>query len=472
MNNATTTTFETSIGQTEYIRYLHREGAAGNLPSYILVEEVMEQLNEPALERAVHLFVQRHESVRTIFPEVDGIVRQLVLPADERFRVEYIDEAKYGGPYSELRNEYTRATAKMFSHIGTGPLVKFYVIRRKDGSCVFAIYIHHVLCDEWSIGIIDKELSTLYQAFDNGGEPVLPEMTAQLRNYCEQQNNWLRSDREKLIAFWQKRLQGFDAQFDIDAFYSTYHKRKGELGIVIHDFVKPATREELWAKLGRGEGAKYNSIIEGVLFERTAEAVNANKWTITSLVYASLYIYLSTYAAKENILLAALIADRFVPAHQQLIGCLLGATYFPRVVSDETSIDHFVKAVLRDILRSSRKIIPSHEFLELDGAKLLTACDIYVNYVRRNKSITRELHGAGNHYLTNELSYHIECVIFQYTDAIVFEWRYNRYFFGKAIFEDMVQCHTDILGYMISNGNSTVGDLRTSLANDVINIGT
>ncbi|WP_212004676.1 condensation domain-containing protein [Chitinophaga sp. HK235] len=461
MNYSLDTTFEPSIGQIEYIRYLHRENASS--PSFILLEEEMVELNVSALEKAVACFVRRHESVRTVFPLIEGQVRQLVLPADERFQIEHIDERDYTGAYSELKNECTTRAVNAFSQIGIGPLIRFFLFRRKSGSYGMATYIHHVLCDEWSSGIINREIGAFYNAYVESLEPEAPPMTIHLRHYCEHQNHYLRTHREKLIKSWEKRLDGFCNLFDTAAFYRRYQRLTGLAVPPERLAAAPDSMAGLHAVLSRFEGARYNSIIDGVLFENLTTATRLNKWTLTSLVYASLYAFISTYSDKPQVLLVALIADRFLPAHQQLIGCLLGATYFPRNVTEDMTIDEFVKAVLKDILFNSRKLILSHEFLELDAVKMQTASDIYINYIRRDEKVRRQLHDTGKHYPTNELSYPIECVIIEYTDGIIFEWRYNNSLFSKAMFEHMIGYHRQVLEWMVANSGDTIGGLKKTL---------
>lgn len=462
MNYSLETTYEPSIGQIEYIRYLHRENASS--PSFILLEEEMDTLDVPALEKAVACFVQRHESVRTIFPLIDGQVRQMVLPADERFHIKHLDEHPNAGDADEVKNACTAEAVNNFSQLGAGPLIRFFLIRQPSGRYRMMTFIHHVLCDEWSSGIINRDIGAYYHANVTGSEPALPPMTVHLRHYCEHQNHHLRTHREKLITSWEKRLDGFCNLFDTAAFYRRYQQLSGLAVPPERLAASPDNIASLHAVLSRFEGARYNCIIDGELFETLMTAVRLHKWTLTSLVYASLYAFISTYADKQQVLLVALIADRFLPAHQQVIGCLLGATYFPREVAKDITVDDFVKSVLKDILFNSRKLILSHEFLELDAVKMQTASDIYINYVRRDKKVCSQFHDTGKHYPTSELSYPIECVIIEYTDGIVFEWRYNNSLFSKAMFEHMTGYHRQLLEWMAGNGEETLAAWETAIS--------
>ena len=71
------------------------------------------------------------------------------------------------------------------------------------------ISMHHIISDEWSMGVLIHELSTLYAAFEQGHPSPLPKLAIQYADYAVWQRSWLAdSVIEAELEFWIDRLTG------------------------------------------------------------------------------------------------------------------------------------------------------------------------------------------------------------------------------------------------------------------------
>ena len=66
---------------------------------------------------------------------------------------------------------------------------------------------HHIVSDGWSIGILARELGTLYGAFRRGEENPLAPLEIQYPDYAAWQRGWVRGERlEKQREYWREEL--------------------------------------------------------------------------------------------------------------------------------------------------------------------------------------------------------------------------------------------------------------------------
>lgn len=165
-------------------------------------------------EKALHTLVERHESFRTTFLEVDGKIRQKI-HKHINVPLNYFDFRMYSDAESRAREMAEKESAIGFNLVN-GPLIKVKIIRIKDEKYVFLLTLHHIISDTWSMGIVFNELLTLYTGFSAGKENPLPKMRLQYKDYAYWLDNYLAG--EKLIkdeVYWLNQLGGDLAEIDL-----------------------------------------------------------------------------------------------------------------------------------------------------------------------------------------------------------------------------------------------------------------
>ncbi|HEX2207391.1 MAG TPA: amino acid adenylation domain-containing protein, partial [Longimicrobium sp.] len=116
-------------------------------------------LDAPALERALGEIIRRHESLRTVFREVDDAPVQVIhpfggfdLPIEE---LSSLDEASREAMVARRAAE---AAARAFD-LSAGPLFRPSLLRLGAEDHVLILSMHHVVSDEWSTGVLFRELA-------------------------------------------------------------------------------------------------------------------------------------------------------------------------------------------------------------------------------------------------------------------------------------------------------------------------
>jgi amino acid adenylation domain-containing protein len=164
-------------------------------------------LDLPVFERSLSEIVRRHESLRTTFVAVDGQPTQVIHPAMPLSLpvtdLTEVAEAERNREAARLAAEEARQPFEL----RRGPLLRARLLRLDEDEHIILVTMHHIISDGWSMGIMVRELATLYRAFLKNAPSSLPELPIQYADFTHWQRNWLRGEvLERQLAYWRERL--------------------------------------------------------------------------------------------------------------------------------------------------------------------------------------------------------------------------------------------------------------------------
>ncbi len=170
------------------------------------------RLDVAALERSLNEIVGRHEALRTTFRSVEGSPRQ-VIAAQLILSLPVIDLSEHlqGAREDQVRRYAAEAARRPFD-LSQGPLVRTILLRLGAREHILLLSMHHIVYDGWSMGILFRELSILYDAYANGKAMCLPELPIQYVDYAVWQRDWLKGEvLETQLCYWRKQLENVPA---------------------------------------------------------------------------------------------------------------------------------------------------------------------------------------------------------------------------------------------------------------------
>ena len=95
--------------------------------------------------------------------------------------------------------------------LSIGPLLRLLLLRLHDDDHVLLLAMHHVISDQWSLNVIAREVSALYNGFRNGAPPALEPLAVQYGDFALWQNRRLTPDRlEAGLSYWKNQLAGVE----------------------------------------------------------------------------------------------------------------------------------------------------------------------------------------------------------------------------------------------------------------------
>jgi hypothetical protein len=166
-------------------------------------------LDEAALERALGEIVWRHEALRTTFGEVDCSSVQVIAPFGG-FTLPVEDLSWLGEADREAEVEQRAGEeARRAFDLSAGPLSRAALLRLGAEDHVLLLSMHHIVSDDWSMGVFFRELSALYAAYHEGRESPLAELGVQYADYAVWQREQLAGEvLDRQLAYWKERLAG------------------------------------------------------------------------------------------------------------------------------------------------------------------------------------------------------------------------------------------------------------------------
>ncbi|GJF31178.1 hypothetical protein KNE206_38780 [Kitasatospora sp. NE20-6] len=284
--------------------FLHQLEGAGASYHISLAWRLSGDLDRRALEAAVADVVARHESLRTVFPAVDGVPHQQVLDAvagRPRLLVSRTTEAGLPAVMAE-------AKARRFDLAADVPL-RAELFELAPDEHVFQLVLHHIAGDGWSLGPLAQGLTAAYAARCRGEEPQWEELPVQYADYTLWQHELLgdSADRDSLFAgqaaYWTEALAGLPELIQLPT-----------------DRPRPAVASH--------RGGSVRAGLDAELHRGLRELARAHGTSLFMVLQAGLAALLSKLGAGDDIPVGSPVAGRTDQAQDELVGYFVNTLVF------------------------------------------------------------------------------------------------------------------------------------------------
>nr|WP_082752497.1 non-ribosomal peptide synthetase [Rhodococcus ruber] len=284
--------------------------AANNIPVALRVRGA---LDVDALRRALADVVARHEVLRTVYPEHDGIGSQLILPPEEA--------AHPLDPVPTAPDEIAAAVARLatagFDVTSEVPL-RVELLRSADDEHVLVVVVHHIAADGASIAPFVRDLVTAYVARSGGATPAWEPLAVQYADYALWQRAVLGDESDpaspaaREIEFWRGALADLPDRLDLPT-----------------DRPRPVEAS--------GRGATVDFEVDAALHEAVEAAAQATGTSAFMVVHAALAVLLSRLSGTADIAIGTPVAGRGERALDDLVGMFVNTLVLrTRVEPDAT----------------------------------------------------------------------------------------------------------------------------------------
>ena len=271
------------------------ESAAYNLPRVLRLSGALRlEVLAPSFEE----IVRRHEVLRTTFPVGEGgRPWQRISPAPA-FDLPVIDLRGLGeaGRRCEARRLLEELSRQPFD-LARGPLLRSRLLRLDHQEHLLHIAVHHIVCDAWSLGILGRELTTLYQVFAAGEPSPLPELPVQYADFACWQRERLFHFLERDLLYWRGQLAGAPEVLELPTgrLFSAAEALGGSLSFALSPELSEALRD--------------------LAAER--------RTTLFMVLLAGFESLLSQYTAQSDLVVGVSVANRTRIELEPLIGCFV-----------------------------------------------------------------------------------------------------------------------------------------------------
>lgn len=281
----------------ERLWFLDQLGLTGSAYNIGKALRLQGDLNRVALINGLRALVQRHEILRTHFVLHEGEPRQVIDPQDciELLEKDLSDVVDGHRREQDLADILQSERHHRFDLKQRAPL-RVLLVKLGQRDHVLSITMHHIISDEWSLGILIRELSDYYAA--GVKEEVYPksQLRLQYADYATWQRRNLKADvLNEQLRYWKHQLRGVPSQLSM-----------------VTDHPRPAMESF--------KGA-------GVRFELPASLVAALKHlaagegcTLFMVFLAAYEVLLSRWTGQQDFSIGSPIAGRDHREFEELIG--------------------------------------------------------------------------------------------------------------------------------------------------------
>ena len=294
------------------------------------------QLDEMALQSAFDQLAERHETLRTRFPNEHGQPVQFI---DRYANVRLQQEDLLRVSNEHLRARLGKLAAQPFS-LADGPLWRVNLIRLNEHEHILLVVIHHIVSDGASMRVLFREVAAYYEARLTGTVAELAELPVQYADYSVWQRQWLDSEElERQTDYWLEQLGGLPPLLELpwDRPRSAAMRYRG--ASVLH-VLSPELAEEL-RSLGRARGS-----------------------TLFMVMLTAFYVLLMRYSGRDDLVVGTPMGGRPRSDLEGLIGFFINTVVLRADLGGDPTFEQLLRSV-RDLA------LAAHANQELPFEKLV-----------------------------------------------------------------------------------------------------
>ncbi|MFW6359167.1 MAG: amino acid adenylation domain-containing protein, partial [Chroococcales cyanobacterium] len=165
-------------------------------------------LNIDVLEQTFQALIARHETLRTTFQTIQGQPCQ-VIAESVAFKLPIIDLQDLSKVEQKAKlEEIAKTEAQRPFDFTQSPLMRVTLLRLSNIESVVLLTMHHIISDGWSMGVLVKELGTLYTALIQGETSPLPPLSVQYADFALWQRQSLAGEvLTSQLDYWKAQLK-------------------------------------------------------------------------------------------------------------------------------------------------------------------------------------------------------------------------------------------------------------------------
>ncbi|MFG3691063.1 amino acid adenylation domain-containing protein [Micromonospora sp. NPDC047740] len=324
-----------------FLDQLHPGATGYNIPS---AHRIRGPLAPELLARALTEVTRRHEVVRAVVG--DGPAGQPVHRIQPPEPVELPVTPVDGGSTQE---RLTRAAELARDHVlrpfdlRRGPLLRAELFRIGDDDHVLLVCLHHLVADQWTLSLLLREVSELYEAFLLDYGSPLPEPPLQYTDFARWQRETIDEDvLDGQLRYWRDRLSGCEP-----------------LGLLTD---RPRPPVQRW------DGARVRHRIPAPVLAAVREMAARHDVTLFAAVAAGLAAVLARHTGQTDIMVGAAFAHRDRPEFEDLLGFFVNTVVLRTDLTGDPGFGELLAQVRETALQAQEnQDLPFERLADLPG---------------------------------------------------------------------------------------------------------
>jgi len=262
--------------------------------------------------------IDRHQILRSSVRLHDDRPAQTVEPATRKV-LSYVDLRQEPDPYGAALQRAVDLNRTPFG-LGAEPVLRGGLFRIGDEAHILAIVLHHIAGDQWSMGVLGRELASLYNHRRRGVAFELPALPVSYRDY----------------SLWQ-RSAAFGAQFERQLDF--WRRQLSALPTV--DLPTDHARPRMWTM----NGTYHERQIPAALFEQLQIFSRRAGVTLFMTTFAAFAVLLQRITGQTDIPIGVPVANRTHSALEGLVGTFVNTLLLRNDLSGDPTFETLLQRV-------------------------------------------------------------------------------------------------------------------------------
>ncbi|WP_392535132.1 amino acid adenylation domain-containing protein [Nostoc sp. C117] len=400
------------------------------------------KLNVVALEQSLNKIIDRHEALRTNFRTINEQPVQIITDS-LTLSVPIVDLSELPESEREIACQKLATTeANRPFDLASSPLIRAAVVKLTEVEHALVLTIHHIVVDGWSIGVLMRELATIYSAICNNLSPELPELPIQYADFAIWQRKWLQKEvLQTQLDYWKQLLKNAPTLLELPT-----------------DRPKPAIQTF------RGEIQYGKFSVE--LSEAIANFTRQEGATLFMTLFAAYATLLYRYTDSDDIVVGTPIANRDRLELEGLIGFFVNTLVLRTDLSGNPSFQQLLSQVRQLTLQAyAHPDLPFEELVKaLQPQRDLSYTPLFqVMFVLQNAPISEvELAGLTISSLPAQSAtakFDLTLSMQNTATGLVGVWEYNADLFDASTIERMRGHFQTLLEGIVANPQEQISQL-------------
>ena len=295
------------------------------------------------LRQAAQLLLDRHPTLRTIYPLVDDQPQQQV-QAQQTLTFTLVDGT--GWTQAQIDGWIEAESARPFD-LACGPLMRMCILQTYDDrgrSCPLLHWaIHHIATDHFTQEILQEELLTCYRILLQGKQPMLPTSALTYRDFVRWEQDRLQADEAHLATFWQTQL--------------------GDSPLLLNLPMRPAASAQ--QNSTQAEPSKTLTFrLDVALATQLRTTASAHQTTLYTLLLAAYQVLISRYTGQDTFFIISPTAVRDLPGWARIVGYLVNPILLRADLSGDVSFATLLQRTQQTVTAAlTHHLYPYHAML-------------------------------------------------------------------------------------------------------------
>nr|CAC01604.1 peptide synthetase [Anabaena sp. 90] len=399
-------------------------------------------LEVAALEQSLEEIIYRHEALRTNFITIDGKPTQIIQTV-RNWQLSVIELQHLPRLEQETSAQELAITQAIQPFdLASGSLLRATLVVLSETEHILLICMHHIVSDEWSMGVFIQELATSYNAYAQGQSANTAPLPIQYADFAIWQRQWLVGEvLQSQLSYWKQQLKDAPALLSLPT-----------------DRPRPAVQKSLGAYQ---EFALSLELTQGLMQLSQQQGV-----TLFMTLLAGFDTLLYRYTGQSDILVGTPIANRNHSEIEGLIGFFVNTLVMRTDLSADPSFSSLLGRVREMALSAyAHQDLPFEMLVEaLQPQRNLSHTPLFqVAFVFQNAPNSQvELTGLTVSPLVVESTtakFDLTLAMENTGTGLVGVWEYNTDLFDSSTIERMASHFVTLLEGIVANPFERISQL-------------